>query len=391
MRVLVTGASGFIGGNLCAFLETCEGIEVLRHDVGVSSSDLDAMLGVADIVFHLAGVNRPEDEEEFRHVNVGLTQTICGILHQTDRHVPIVLASSIQAHLDNPYGISKRQAEACVRNYAEELGGRAVIYRLANVFGKWCRPHYNSVVATFCHCIARGEPIHVSDPERRLRLVHIDDVILQWKTELGNEGSRKGLIYREVGPQYEKTLAELAGLIYSFREMRQTVRLPDLGDDFLRKLYGTYVSYLAEEDFAYDMDVKYDSRGGLAEFVKSPGSGQIFVSRTKPGITRGNHFHHTKTEKFLVVQGEAVIRFRSIRGGMVLEYRVSGDEFKVVDIPPGYTHSIENIGAGELVTLFWASESYDPEMPDTYALPVLADAGTKERMHESLDHNRNKA
>jgi UDP-2-acetamido-2,6-beta-L-arabino-hexul-4-ose reductase len=286
------------------------------------------------------------------------------------RPATILLSSSIQAALDNPYGASKRQAEAVVRDYAARSGAAAVIYRFKNVFGKWCRPNYNSVVATFCHNIARDLPITISDPQRVLDLVYVDDVVEQIRADIAARHG-PGVLQQDVPVSYQTTLARLAQLLTAFRTMRTSLYLPDLEDAFTRKLYATYLSYLPADDFAYPLEKKCDPRGCLAEFLKSPHFGQIFVSRTGPGITRGNHFHHTKVEKFLVLEGQALIRFRHIQSDEVILYQVSGDEFRVVDIPPGYTHSIENIGPGELVTLFWAVEIFDPARADTYASPVL--------------------
>jgi UDP-2-acetamido-2,6-beta-L-arabino-hexul-4-ose reductase len=370
MNILVTGSNGFIGRNLIAWLERLPDVNILGFDQDNTSQELAEALARADLVYHLAGVNRPQSEDEFRTGNVDLTAQVCNRLLALGRATPIVLSSSIQAELDNPYGVSKRQAEAIVTDYAARSGARVVIYRLKNVFGKWCRPNYNSVVATFCCSIAHDQPITISDPARELALVHVDDVVEAFVAEIRSQESGvtsqgSEINYREVAPNYTVTLGRLAELIRSFREMRQTLLVPDLADDFTRKLYGTYLSYLGTDDFAYDLQKRCDARGCLAEFVKSDPSGQIFVSRTKPGITRGNHYHHTKTEKFLVVEGEAIIRFRHIRGEEVIEYRVRGEEFRVVDIPTGYTHSIENVGAGELVTLFWASEIFDSARPDT--------------------------
>jgi UDP-2-acetamido-2,6-beta-L-arabino-hexul-4-ose reductase len=372
MNILVTGAKGFIGRNLVAWLERQSDIRVFEFDKENSRRDLEAALAEADLVFHLAGVNRPQSADEFETGNVGFTVEVCDHLLEIGHPVPLVLSSSIQAELDNPYGVSKRRAEEVVERYARQSGARGVVYRLKNVFGKWCRPHYNSVVATFCHNIARDLPITISDPERELELVYIDDVVGHFAHEI--RAREPGVYYREVRPVHRITLGRLAELIRSFQHMRETLLVPDLSDPFTRKLYGTYLAYLEPDDFAYPLDKKCDPRGCLAEFVKSSAFGQVFVSRTVPGITRGNHYHHTKTEKFLVLQGEAIVRFRHIQSGEVIEYRVSGEEFQVVDIPPGYTHSIENIGPGELVTLFWASEVFDPDQPDTHALPVLIES-----------------
>ncbi len=385
MKIVVTGSNGFIGKNLITWLDRLPDVRVLEFDQAHTLQDLEERLAEADFICHLAGVNRPQSVEEFCAGNVDLTAQMCGLLLRAGRTTPIVLSSSIQAELDNPYGISKRQAEGVIRHYAEASGAPCTIFRLKNVFGKWCRPNYNSVVATFCHNIAHDLPITISDPARELELVHVDDVVRAFVAEIRDQKSeirsqRAEVSYKEVSPSYKVTLGRLAELIRSFRESRQSLVAPDFSDPFTHKLYGTFLSYLAPDDFAYDLTKRTDPRGSLAEFVKSEPFGQIFVSRTKPGITRGNHYHHTKTEKFLVVEGEAVIRFREIRGqrtegrgqrAEVIEYRVSGRDFRVVDIPPGYTHSIENVGDAELVTLFWASEVFDPGRPDTQAMVVL--------------------
>ncbi len=366
MNILVTGSNGFIGKNLIVWLEQRPDVRVLGFDQEHSLQELDERLAMADLVYHLAGVNRPQSVEEFRTGNVDLTAHICDRLVLGGRPVSIVLSSSIQAKLDNPYGVSKRQAEEVVERYAQQNGARVLIYRLHNVFGKWCRPNYNSVVATFCHNIAHDLPITISDPARELELVYVDDVVETFVTEIGKQQpeSTKAEI-REVTPTYRVSLAQLAALIRSFRESRRTLQVHNLDDEFTHKLYGTYLSYLAEDDFAYNLEKRCDPRGCLAEFVKSAPFGQIFVSRTKPGVTRGNHYHHTKTEKFLVLEGKAVIRFRHLQNNEVIEYPVRGEDFRVLDIPTGYTHSIENVGEGELVTLFWASEIFDPTQPDT--------------------------
>jgi len=375
MNVLVTGANGFIGRNLRAWLARNPELDVLAFDQENTPDELAAQLAMADFVFHLAGVNRPQSEHEFRTGNVDLTESVCSGLRAAGQATPIVLASSIQVDLDNPYGASKRGAEEIVARYAKAAGAAAIIYRLKNVFGKWCRPNYNSVVATFCHNISHDLPITTSDPTRELELIHIDDVIARFIDELAHAPA-PGVHYRTVEPSYRVTLGELAEQIRAFRAMRESLQVPDLANEFTRKLYGTYLSYLEGDNFAYSLTKKCDERGCLAEFIKSPTSGQFFISRTLPGVTRGNHYHHTKTEKFLVLEGEAVIRFRSIKSGVrrreseVIEYRSSGKDLRVVDIPPGYTHSIENVGPGELVTLFWASEVFDPERPDTDFLAV---------------------
>lgn len=365
MNILVTGSNGFIGKNLIVWLERRPDVRVLGFDQEHSLQELDERLAMADLVYHLAGVNRPQSVEEFRTGNVDLTAHICDRLLLGGRPVSIVLSSSIQAELDNPYGVSKRQAEEVVERYAKQNNARVLIYRLHNVFGKWCRPNYNSVVATFCHNIARDLPITISDPARELELVHVDDVVQAFVGEIDTQKAEASVTYRQVSSSYRVSLAQLAALIQAFRQSRRTLQVPNFADEFTRKLYGTYLSYLAEDDFAYSLEKRCDPRGCLAEFVKSEPFGQIFVSRTKPGVTRGNHYHHTKTEKFLVLEGEAVIRFRHLQNNEVIEYPVRGEDFQVLDIPTGYTHSIENVGEGELVTLFWASEIFDTERPDT--------------------------
>ncbi|HNT74559.1 MAG TPA: NAD-dependent epimerase/dehydratase family protein [Anaerolineae bacterium] len=370
MKILVTGAQGFIGRNLATRLAREEKLEVIGFDLQNTEAELQAGLAQADLVFHLAGVNRPESVDEFTQGNVNFTEHVCETLAQAGRPVPVVLASSIQVERDNPYGRSKLQAEEVVKRYAQDNRAPGIIYRLKNAFGKWCRPNYNSVVATFCHNIAHDLPISISDPNNALELVHIDDIVEHFFRETQTQESA-GIYYREVTPTFKITLGRLAELLHSFREMRQSLYLPNLDDLFTRKLYGTYLSYLDTDDFAYDLQQRCDPRGCLAEFVKSPGAGQIFVSTTKPGITRGNHYHHTKAEKFLVLQGEAIVRFRHIENDQILEYPVRGEEFRVIDIPTGYTHSIENVGSIDLVTLFWSSEIFDPDSPDTRWLPVL--------------------
>lgn len=370
MNIVITGVHGFIGKNLLARLAQEPKYSVQGYGRQDSWSALTKGLTTADFVFHLAGVNRPQTEADFYTGNVTFTEQICNYLLTIGRPVPLVITSSIQAILDNPYGISKQQAEEATRQYATMSGARVIIYRLKNVFGKWCRPNYNSVVATFCHHAANKLPITISEPNRVLELIHVDDVVRYFLTEL--EDTKSGdICYREVAPSYQTTLARLAEVIQSFPQLRQTMFLPDLSDEFTYKLYSTYLSYLNFDNFAYNLEQQCDNRGCLAEFVKSASAGQIFVSRTHPGITRGNHYHHIKTEKFLVLEGEAIIRFRHILNGNVIEYSVRGEDFRVVDIPSGYTHSIENVGSNELITLFWASEVFNPDQADTNALSVL--------------------
>jgi UDP-2-acetamido-2,6-beta-L-arabino-hexul-4-ose reductase len=346
-----------------------ESVQLQEFDIETPPSDLMRALSQAELIFHLAGVNRPQRKEELRLGNTGFTEEICNILRELGRTPKIVFSSSIQAELSNPYGISKRGAEESLRRLAEETSIECVVYRFKNLFGKWCRPNYNSVTATFCYNIAHSLPIHISDSSRKVELTYIDDVVEAFLSEL------------QIGPPNYRlasplpgtwvTLGQLAEKIQSFRELRFSLRLPEFDSAFERALYATYLSYLESEDFVYSLDVKADQRGSLAEFLKSPSMGQIFISRTRPGVTRGNHFHHTKTEKFLVMQGTAIIRFRHIERNDIIEHHVKGSEYCILDIPPGYTHSIENVGQEELVTLFWASEMFDPKRPDTFFEPVL--------------------
>jgi len=363
-KVLVTGSKGFIGKNLCAVLLRRKNVELYEYDLDKKQTELNVALQQVEFVIHLAGVNRPEDPKEFETGNAGSLKEICSKLQEFGRAPKIVLSSSIQANLDNPYGVSKRLAEEELQRFSADTGAECVVYRFKNLFGKWCRPNYNSVTATFCHNIANDLPVQISDLSNEIELTHIDDVVEAFVHEM--ESGRPGFRFAEPLAATRIALGELAAKIRSFRDMRTSLVLPDFSNDFERALYGTYLTYLNEKDFEYGLEKRSDQRGSLAEFLKSPAMGQIFVSRTKPGVTRGDHYHHTKTEKFLVLEGDAVIRFRHIEKYEILEYPVSGEKYQVVDIPPGYTHSIENVGTGVLVTLFWASEMFDLGKPDTY-------------------------
>lgn len=365
-RVLVTGARGFLGRHVTSLLAFQPDVTTLAATRATTPAELCELAAQADAVIHLAGVNRPTDEREFETGNVALTRDLVSALEAAGRKATLVLASSSRADEDTPYARSKRGAEAAVREYGERSGATVAIDRLPNVFGKWSRPFYNSAVATFCHSIARDLPFEVHDERTSLRLVYGEDAAQHLI------GQALGRISpdAEAAPVYERTLGEIVALLRQFRALRTELVLPDFSDDFVRKLYTTYVSFLPPEAAAYALHQYTDDRGALAELLKSPWFGQIFVSRTKPGITRGNHFHQTKTEKFVVVEGEADIRLRAIDGNEVTMFRVRGSEFRVVDIPPGLTHSITNVGAGELVTLFWSSEVFDRDRPDTYMLQV---------------------
>lgn len=368
-KVVVTGARGFIGSHLMEALNRHPAVDVQGFDIDSSPRVLAEALRKTDVVFHLAGVNRPERVEEYEEGNHLFTKKLCTILEESGRTPLVVFSSSIQVELDNPYGKSKLRAEETLRDWSKRTGAGVVIFRLKNVFGKWCRPNYNSVVATFCHNIARGLPISISNPAKNIELVYIDDAISAFLDCL--DRPHHECEYRDVSPSFVVILKDLARIIEMFRDSRHSLFLPDFSRPFIKRLYATYISYLKENDFAYQLMIHSDARGELAEFLKQNNFGQIFISRTKPGIIRGNHFHHTKVEKFLVVEGDAVIRFRKIDGTDIIEYRVSGRDFKVVDIPPGYTHNIENIGTCELITLFWVDEIFNPKFPDTNSLDVV--------------------
>lgn len=371
MNVLVTGAKGFIGKNLVVALKRMDSIEVLEYGKDSPPKALEECLAVADMIYHLAGVNRPEHIEDHETVNVGLTQSICKALSKRKYTPFVVFASSTQAAMDDPYGLSKRAAEDEVFRLGEATGAKVFVYRLPGVFGKWCRPNYNSVVATFCHNIARDIPISISDPQKDIELVYIDDVVQSFTRILSGFEPTRANHYCKVEPTWKIKLGQLADIIRSFHKSRETNILPDMNDRFLRCLYATYLSYLSRDDYGYNLSQMIDDRGELAEIIKSPHIGQFFVSRTCPGMTRGNHYHDTKVEKFIVIKGDAIIRFRHILESDMIEYPVSGHEFRVVDIPPGYTHSIENVGETDLFVLFWANEIFDPQLPDAIYEKVM--------------------
>jgi UDP-2-acetamido-2,6-beta-L-arabino-hexul-4-ose reductase len=363
MRIVITGATGFIGRNLhLRVLELGAG-EVLPVTRETSADDRRAALARADVVIHLAGINRPQDPAEFMLGNAQFTDTLCTELAASGRAVPMVFASSIQAALDNPYGRSKRAAEEAVLRYGERMNARVAILRLANVFGKWSRPNYNSVVATFCYNTARGLPITISDPESLLRLVHIDDVIDTILLLVSGATDKQGIV--AVGPVYESTVGEVASAIQGFAESRRTLSLAPVGTGFLRALYSTYVSYLRAEDFSYGLLRHEDPRGSFAEVMRTADAGQFSVFTAHPGVTRGGHYHHTKTERFLVVQGSARFRFRHVVTGERLDLTVTGAEARIVETVPGWAHDITNSGNDELIVMLWANEVFDPQKPDT--------------------------
>ncbi|MGA2531669.1 MAG: NAD-dependent epimerase/dehydratase family protein [Candidatus Aminicenantales bacterium] len=370
MHVLVTGAKGFIGRNLVVALHRRGGIDVQEYDLDSAPESLEKGVASAEVIFHLAGVNRPQKTEEFVQGNVDSTKHLCEVLRRLGRKPTLIYSSSTQAVLDNPYGQSKRKAEDIILTFGAGTAAKVAVFRLPGVFGKWCRPNYNSVVATFCHNVAHGLPLEIKDPAKELDLVHIDGVVAAFLGILNAQGRVGTDGYYLVEPVFKITLNRLAQMIQGFHASRKSLIVPDFSDHFARCLYSTYISYLPTAQFSYPLEQREDARGSLAEVLKSPNFGQIFVSRTRPGVMRGNHYHDTKVEKFAVLEGDAVIRFRHILGEDIIEYPVSGREFRVVDIPPGYTHSIENIGQSDLIVLFWAYEELNPADSDTYPLNV---------------------
>jgi UDP-2-acetamido-2,6-beta-L-arabino-hexul-4-ose reductase len=367
MKILVTGAKGFVGQNLIATLRNQKYTDIFEYDIDTDPSLLDEFCMNCDFVFHLAGVNRPVKQSEFMEGNFGFMESLLTKLTKAGNTCPVMLASSTQATLNNPYGQSKKAGEDLLFAYSRDTGAKVLIYRFPNVFGKWCRPNYNSGVATFCYNIARDLPITVNDPNVVMNLVYIDDVVEELVRALGGqETSDETGRFFTVPTVYTITLGEIVDLLYSFKNSRGDRSIPLLSDPFARKLYATYLSYLPEKEFSYPLLMNVDQRGSFTEFLKSPDRGQVSVNISKPGITKGNHWHHTKTEKFLVVSGSGVIRFRKMGTIEVIEYLVNGECLKVVDIPPGYTHSITNTGDSDMVTIMWASEMFDKDHHDTF-------------------------
>ena len=366
MKVLVTGAEGFIGKNLVTELSKREGVEVFPFDIDTPKERLEEYCRECDFVYHLAGVNRPERVEEYMEGNFGFTSLLAAMLRKCGNICPIVISSSVQAALGNPYGQSKKAGEDMLFAYGKETGAPVYIYRFPNVFGKWCRPNYNSAVATFCYNIAHGLPIKVNDRKTVLRLVYIDDVVEELLQAYDRHPHVNTDGYCYVPVEHEATLGEIVNLLYSFKESRQNLMLPDMTEGSLeKKLYSTYLSYLPEDRFSYPLDMKEDERGSFTEILKSVDRGQVSVNIARPGVTKGNHWHHTKNEKFVVVSGRALIRFRRHGSNEIFEYHVSGDKLEVVDIPTGYVHSIINEGDTDLVTLMWCNECFNPGRPDT--------------------------
>lgn len=377
MKILVTGAKGFVGKNLCAQLKNIRDgkarnypiriEEVMEYDLDSSSESLEAYCRKADFVFNLAGVNRPKDPKEFMAGNFGFATTLLDTLKKYGNRCPVMISSSTQAALDNPYGESKRAGELLMRDYATETRVKVMIYRFPNLFGKWCRPNYNSAVATFCHNLANNLPITVNDPSVELTLVYIDDLVEELIAALSGNEHRDGDFCR-VPVEHRVKLGRIVELLNRFKEMSRTLEVPDLTlGGFEKKLYSTYLSYLPQEKMIYDLRMNVDQRGSFTEIIRTAERGQMSVNISKPGITKGEHWHHTKNEKFVVVSGHGLIRLRKIDSDEVLNFEVSGDRIQVVEMIPGYTHSIINLSdTDNLVTLMWCNELFNPERPDTY-------------------------
>lgn len=367
MRILVTGGNGFIARNLLLRLRELGNTDVQVVTRETSPEEFRRSARMSDFVFHLAGVNRPADVSGFEVGNVGLTRALCEGLVEAARGIPVVFASSVQASLDNDYGRSKKAAEDILLRYAERAGARIYLFRLTNVFGKWARPFYNSAVATFCHQATRGLPLAIRDPAAPLRLVHVDDVVKHF-VRLLDAGQPGG--QQEVAPVYESTVGEVADCIQEFARSRASLAIPRVGAGLVRALYATYVSYLPKESFSYTTPLHSDSRGEFVEMLKTPDCGQMSYFTAPPGVTRGEHYHHSKTEKFLVVRGTARFAYRNLATDETYELEVRGGEGRIVETVPGWVHSIKNTGSSELVVMLWANEVFDRQHPDTYAAAV---------------------
>lgn len=396
MKILITGAKGFIGRNLITTLNNIRtgkdqsfglttDLTIYEYDIDSTEPLLDAYCTDCDFVFHLAGVNRPKEQKEFMEGNFGFTSKLLEMLRKHKNNCPIMISSSIQAALDNPYGQSKKAGEELIFQYGKETGAEVYVYRYPNVFGKWCRPNYNSAIATFCHNIANDLPIQVNDPSVVMRLVYIDDLTAELIGALQGKAHKDEQGYCFVPTVHTITLGEIVDLIYSFRKSREDRSVPDMTENGLeKKLYAAYLSYLPTDQFSYPLKMNVDERGSFTEILRTPERGQFSVNISKPGITKGEHWHHTKNEKFVVVSGKGLIQFRKVDSDEIIEYHVNGDKIEVVDIPTGYTHNIINEGDTDLVTFMWCNECFRPEKPDTYFLKVdekkeANEKGTREK------------
>lgn len=363
MHILVTGANGFVGKNLCLRLKELGTVDVLSITRESTDAELQSALSQADFVFHLAGVNRPQEVSEFQTGNADFTQSLCDSLINIGRKVPIAYTSSTQAGLDNPYGKSKQSAEGVLTAYAKKCDAKVFIFRLPNVFGKWCKPNYNSAVATFCHNIARELPIKINDPAAELQLVYVDDVVSAFISLIQTTNPQDG--FQEISPIYKTRVGVVATQIETFKNSRNTLITERVGTGFLRALYSTYVSYLPVEKFSYEIPKYSDPRGEFAEVLKTSDSGQFSFFTAHPSVTRGGHYHHSKTEKFLVIRGKARFGFRNMISGEKYELVTDGAKPEIVETVPGWTHDITNIGEDEMIVMLWANEIFDRDHPDT--------------------------
>lgn len=372
MKVLITGANGFVGSNLSAHLGERKDVEVLNFTKDEDVSKLTELIREVDFVFHLAGVNRPQDPQEFKSGNADLTLKICEAIAASGKSVPVLYTSSTQATLDNPYGRSKKAAEQALLDLARNHGSAVHIFRLPNVFGKWARPNYNSAVATFCHNIVHDLPIQINDPDALINLVYVDDVITRFVAVMDSNPENGPFV--DVEPQYNISVGDLADQLKAFRDSRTNLISQPVGTGLVRALYSTYVSYLPPGKFNYQVPKYGDPRGVFVEMLKTGDSGQFSYFTAHAGVTRGGHYHHSKTEKFLVIKGRACFRFRHIVSGEFYEMFTNGEQPEVVETVPGWTHDITNVGEDEMIVMLWANEIFDRERPDTFARPVGTEA-----------------
>lgn len=362
MKVLITGASGFIGSNLIARLN-----ELKVDYLAINREDdiFDHDLAEIDFIFHLAGINRPEEDSEFDQNEI-ITEKLCKLILSSGKKIPIIYTSSIQSKRENPYGVSKRKSEDVLNRLHKENNSTVMIYRLTNVFGKWCKPNYNSVVATFCHNVLNNLPLVIHDEEAIIRLVYIDDVVDDFIEKMSYKKFDNRLSFPTIETTYEVSIGDLATKISNFASVSENITVPRTGDGFDRALYATYLSYMKPEDFSYSLQSHNDDRGRFVEMIKTIDSGQISYFTAGLGIKRGDHYHHTKNEQFLVIQGEAVFRFRNIRTDEIFEKKVSSSLPEIVQTIPGWNHDITNIGDEELIVILWSNEAFNPKKPDTF-------------------------
>lgn len=380
MKVLITGANGFVGKNLISHLSLNKDIEVLKYDIDSTEEELDKYTMECDFVYHLAGVNRPQNTSEYMEGNFGFTSVLLNKLIENNNKCPIMISSSIQAELDNDYGKSKKAGEDLIFKYAKDNNVKVYVYRFPNLFGKWCRPNYNSVIATFCNNIANNLEIVVNDENKELNLAYIDDVCEELIRCLSDQAHREGNFYY-IPITYVKSLGYIANLIKSFKENDRGIMVPSTGDEFTKKLYATYISYVPLKEMVVDLEEHRDNRGLFCELVRTKEAGQVSVSTTNPEIIRGGHYHHTKMERFIVIKGKAKIKFEHVITHETYEFEVSGDKLQYVTIPVGYQHSINNIGNEELILILWANELFDSNRTDTYVMEETQDE-YKKRLHK---------